>query len=72
MERSTVMANLSDLIITHPEITSFEDLESLVVEVGRSGEVLLYMDIKPDYRDTPRAWLQRLELAFYGTGRRNA
>jgi hypothetical protein len=62
------MANLSDLIISHPEINSFDDLESLVAEVGRGGEVLMYMDIKPDYRDTPRQWLQRLELAFYGTG----
>jgi hypothetical protein len=67
-----MMANLADLIIAHPEITSFEELESLVAEVGRNGEVLLYMDIKPDYRDTPRQWLQRLELAFYGAGRRNA
>jgi hypothetical protein len=66
------MANLSDLIISHPEVTSFEVLEGIVAEVGRSGEVLLYMDIKPDYRDTPRQWLQRLELAFYGAGRRNA
>ena len=66
------MANLTDLIIAHPEITSFEDLEGLVAEVGRNGEVLLYMDIKPDYRDTPRQWLQRLELAFYGAERRNA
>ena len=65
------MANLSDLIISHPEVSSFEELESIVAEVGRRGEVLLYMDIKPDYRDTPRQWLQRLELAFYGTGRRN-
>ena len=66
------MANLTDLIIAHPEITSFEDLESLVAEVGRCGEVLLSLDIRPDYRDTPRAWQQRLELAFYGSGRRNA
>ncbi len=66
------MAYVSELIIAHPEVTSFEELESVVANMAREGEVLLYLDIRPEYPDTPREWQQRLELAFYGTGRRNA
>jgi hypothetical protein len=63
------MANLADLIIAHPEFASFDELESVVAAVGRNGEVLLYFDVRPEYPDTPRHWQQRLELAFYGSGR---
>ncbi len=59
------MANLSDLIISHPEVTSYEDLEKLVIEAARSGMILLYMDLKPDFPDTPRDWQHRLEMLFY-------
>lgn len=59
------MASISDLIIAHPEVTSFVDLENLVVEAARQGEIHLYFDIKPEYPDTPRKWEQQLELAFY-------
>jgi hypothetical protein len=59
------MASISDLIIAHPEVTSFVELENLVVEVARQGEIHLYFDIKPEYPDTPRKWEQQLELAFY-------
>ncbi len=59
------MANLSDLIISHPEVMSYVDLEHLVIEAARSGMILLYMDLKPDYPDTPRDWQQRLERIFY-------
>lgn len=61
------MANLSDLIISHPEIVSYEDLETLVAEAAKSGMILLYMDLKPDFPDTPRDW-QRLEVIFYNAG----
>ncbi len=59
------MANLSDLIISHPEVRSYEDLEKLVIEAARSGMILLYMDLKPDFPDTPRDWQHRLEMLFY-------
>ncbi len=59
------MVQISDLIIAHPEVNSFEELEQLVVEAARAGEIHLYFDIKPEYRDTPRKWEQQLELAFY-------
>ena len=65
------MAYVSELIIAHPELTSFAELEGVVAGVAEAGEVLLYIDIRPEYPDTPREWQQRLEVAFYGAGRRN-
>lgn len=58
------MANISDLIIQHPEITSFEELEKAVVAAAQAGEIHLFFDIKPEYPDTPRGWEGRLERAF--------
>jgi hypothetical protein len=62
------MANLSDLIISHREITSYFDLEKLVEAAAQDGMVVLHMDLKPDFQDTPRDWQKRLELAFYRAG----
>ncbi|MCB1438601.1 MAG: sulfur relay protein DsrC [Nitratireductor sp.] len=59
------MASLSDLIISHPEIRSYDDLEELVAAAARDGVIVLHMDLKPDYPDTPRDWQSRLELIFY-------
>lgn len=59
------MANLSDLIIQHPEVTNFDDLVLLVIDAARNGERFLHFDVKPDYRDTPRNWELKLESAFY-------
>ncbi len=58
------MAQISDLIIAHPEFTSFDQLEELVKEVARQGEIHLSFDLKPEYLDTPRRWQDRLETAF--------
>ena len=52
-------------MIANPEMTSFEELEAAVVEAALAGEIHLYMDIKPEFPDTPRNWEQELELAFY-------
>jgi len=60
------MARVSELMIAHPEITSFVELEALVVAAAKAGEFHLYMDVKPEYPDTPRLWEQELELAFQG------
>jgi hypothetical protein len=59
------MAQISDLIIANPEMTTFDELEQLVVDAARHGEVHLYFDIKPEFADTPRDWETQLELAFY-------
>lgn len=62
MENSTIQ--ISDLIISHPEISSFKDLEELVRKAARAGAINLSFDLKPDYQDTPRAWQDRLEAVF--------
>ncbi|HGG04884.1 MAG TPA: sulfur relay protein DsrC [Aliiroseovarius sp.] len=58
------MARLSDLIISHPDVTTFSELEKLVAHLGESGEMHMEFDLKPDYRDTPRKWEWLLEAAF--------
>jgi hypothetical protein len=66
------MLQISDLIITHPEATSFAQLEELVKEAARQGAIQLSFDLKPEYPDTPRNWQDRLEIAFLsivGSGR---
>ncbi len=56
---------LSDLIISNPEVTNFADLTQLVVAAAHNGERFLHFDVKPDYRDTPANWELKLEAAFY-------
>ncbi len=58
------MAQLSDLIIGHPEVETFEQLIELVKHAGESGEMFIEFDVKPDYRDTPKKWQWILESAF--------
>ena len=58
------MAKLSDLIISNPEVTTFPQLELLVRHAGEAGQMFIEMDVKPDYRDTPRKWQWVLEAAF--------
>ncbi len=58
------MAQLSDLIIGHPEVASFGDLVTLIQHAGESGQMFLEFDVKPDFRDTPRNWQWVLEAAF--------
>jgi hypothetical protein len=58
------MVQISELIIAHPEITSFGELEELVKEAARQGTIHLSFDLKPEYPDTPRKWQDRLEIAF--------
>ncbi len=58
------MVQISELIIAHPEITSFGELEELVKEAARQGTIQLSFDLKPEYPDTPRKWQDRLEIAF--------
>lgn len=69
MENPNIL--ISDLIITHPEVASFKELEELVKAAARAGAINLQFDIKPEYPDTPRNWRDRLEVVFcsvIGTG----
>jgi hypothetical protein len=58
------MIQISDLMIAHPELVSFRQLETLVEAAAASGEIHLYFDIKPEFADTPRDWDMRLEVIF--------
>jgi len=58
------MAQLSDLIIGHPDVATFDGLVKLVEHAGESGQIFLEFDVKPDFRDTPRNWQWVLEAAF--------
>lgn len=60
------MLRLSDLLISHQEIESFEELIPLIQAAARSGERFLRMDVRPPYPDTPEDWEDRLEAAFSG------
>jgi len=57
-------ARLSDLIIGHPDVTSFAQLEKLVAHAAENGIMHLEFDLKPDFRDTPKKWEWLLEAAF--------
>ena len=59
------LIKVSDLIIGHPEVRSFKDLERLVAAAARSGYRFLQFDVKPDFVDTPRNWDFALERTFY-------
>jgi hypothetical protein len=59
------MAFVSELLIANPKMVSFGELEDAVVAAAKAGEIHLYMDIKPEFPDTPRDWEVQLELAFY-------
>jgi hypothetical protein len=62
------MVQISDLLIGHPELTSFEELRELVEKAAQAGAIHLYFDIKPEFPDTPRKWETQLELSFYRAG----
>jgi len=60
------MLKLSDILVAHKEVESFDDLLLLIQDVARSGERFFRMDVKPPYPDTPEDWEDRLEAAFSG------
>lgn len=63
------LIRVSDLIIGHPEVRSFQDLRQLVAAAAEQGYRFLQFDIKPDFVDTPRNWDFVLEATFYRGGR---
>ncbi len=64
------MLCLSEILLQHHELESFEELVSLVEEKAREGELFFQMDVRPPYMDTPESWEDRLEAAFAAAGRR--
>jgi hypothetical protein len=60
------MLLLSEIMIAHTDMESFEDLVAVVKKVSKtSNERFFKMDVKPDYQDTPDNWEDRIEAAFY-------
>jgi len=60
------MLILSEIMIAHTDLESFEDLVAVVKKVSKtSNERFFKMDVKPDYQDTPDNWEDRIEAAFY-------
>tara|TARA_B100000315_G_scaffold101359_1_gene93131 strand:+ start:2434 stop:2634 length:201 start_codon:yes stop_codon:yes gene_type:complete len=58
------MLYLSQIVKTHNELERFDDLVGVVAALGRQGVILLTMDEKPPYADTPENWELALESAF--------
>ena len=59
------LIKVSDLIIGHPEVRTFQDLKGLVVAAAKNGYRFLQFDVKPEFVDTPRNWDLILENVFY-------
>lgn len=55
---------LSEVMMQNIEAESFSELESIITERARGGEIHFQMDVKPTYQDTPEDWEDRLEAAF--------
>ncbi|MCB1763139.1 MAG: sulfur relay protein DsrC [Gammaproteobacteria bacterium] len=57
------MLHLSEVLMQHPEIESFEELVVTVKQRSRT-EMFFRIDVKPQFSDTPDNWEDRLEAAF--------
>ncbi len=55
---------LSEVLLQHPEVESFDDLKQVIAEKAAGGERFFQMDIKPPFIDTPPDWEDRLEATF--------
>jgi hypothetical protein len=55
---------LSEVLLQHPELESFEDLKDAIAQKAAQGERFFQMDIKPPFTDTPPDWEDRLEATF--------
>ena len=57
------MLHVSNLLLQHQEITSFEAFLEVVKQHAKS-ELFFRIDLKPPYPDTPDNWEMMLEAAF--------
>ena len=64
------MLCLSEILLQHHELKSFDDLLGIVEDKARGGELFFQMDVRPPFMDTPESWEDRLEAAFAAAGKR--
>jgi len=57
------MLHLSEVLMQHPEVESFEELVAKVKQRSKT-EMFFRIDVKPQFADTPDNWEDRLEAAF--------
>ncbi len=60
------MLHLSEILLQHHDIETFEQLIIVVQQRAQGGEIFFRIDVKPPYNDTPANWEDRLEAAFVG------
>ncbi len=58
------MLYLSHIVKAHSDLEHFDELAGVVAALGRQGMILLTMDERPPYADTPENWELVLESAF--------
>ncbi|MEK7989525.1 MAG: sulfur relay protein DsrC [Thiotrichaceae bacterium] len=60
------MLYLSEMLIRHHELQSFDELLILLDKTKKeTNERFFRIDVKPTFFDTPENWEDRLEAAFY-------
>ncbi len=64
------MLCLSEVLLQHLELESFEELVGVIETKARGGELFFQMDVRPPFPDTPEVWEDRLEAAFAAAGKR--
>lgn len=64
------MLCLSEILLKHHELQSFDELVGVVEAKARGGELFFQMDVRPPFPDTPESWEDRLEAAFAAAGKR--
>jgi hypothetical protein len=63
------MLNLSEVMMQHHELESFQELLEIIKQRALDGELHFRIEVKPPYPDTPEDWEDQLEMAFYEPNR---
>ena len=64
------MLCLSEVLLQHHELQSFDDLVGIIEAKARGGELFFQMDVRPPFPDTFESWEDRLEVAFAAAAKR--
>ena len=55
---------LSEVLLQHHELQSFEELKQKIGESAQKEELFFRMDVRPPFHDTPENWEDILESVF--------